>query len=181
MLNYLKNQQAKRIDFYLSLDIFLGLLSNMYGLKKIDWAVTYEKYHVFFVMSCSFLFISFLIVILMMNLRKKNTIHTIYNISMKYIIYFLVILNTIGMILVLITFINISIDLSSPVEKIVNRNRYRKFLRNQWNIIFYSMSFVLIFDCLQFPLWYNAFKRVEMKTDGNMDLGGFIIIDNYDK
>ena len=37
MLNYLKNQQAKRIDFFLSLDIFLGLLSNIYGLKKIQY------------------------------------------------------------------------------------------------------------------------------------------------
>ena len=176
MLDYLKNQQAKRIDFFLSLDIFLGLFANMYGLKTIDWAVTYEKYHVFFVLSCIFLIISLLVVILIMNLRKKSTIHTIYNISIKYIIYFLVVLNVIGMVLVLITFINISIDLSSPVEKIGNRKKYQLFLRSQWNRIFYSMSLVLIFNGLQFPLWYNAVKRVEMKTDGNIERDGVVDI-----
>ena len=84
------------------------------------------------------------------------------------------------MILVLITFINISIDLSSPVEKIVNKRRYRRFLRRQWNRIFYSMSMVLIFGGLQFPLWYNSVKRVEMKTDGNIEDGGFVVIDNFE-
>ena len=180
MLNHLKNQQAKRIDFYLSLDILLGLLANMYGLKKIDWAVTYEVYHIFFALSCMFLIIDFCIIILIINFRKQNTIHTVYNLAIKYIIYFILLLNVIGMVLVIVTFINISIDLSSPVEKIENKRRYRRFLRRQWNRIFYSMSMVLVFGGLQFPLWFNSVKRVEMKTDGNIEDGGFVVIDNFE-
>ena len=118
------------------------------------------------------------VVILIINIRKKNKIHTVYNLPIKYIIYYMLVLNAIAMILVVVTFINLSIDLSSPDERIENKQRYRKFLRKQWNKIFYSMSMVLIFGGLQFPLWYNSLKRVEMKTDGSLEVNDFIMVNN---
>ena len=91
----------------------------------------------------------------------------------------MLVLNGIAMILVVVTFINLSIDLSSPDERIENKQRYRRFLRKQWNKIFYSMSMILIFGGLQFPLWYSSLKRVEMKTDGILEANDFIIV-NHD-
>ena len=169
MLNHLKNQKARRIDCYLALDILLGLFFNIYGLRNIDWAVTYEIYHVFCGVSCAFLVVNLAVVILITVFRKNDTIHTVYNISVRLIIYFIFLLNAIGMILIFFTLIHLLSDLSSPVEKIVNKRRFQAFLRRQWNVIFYSMSLILILDGLLFPLWYNAVKRVEMKTDGSIE------------
>ena len=176
MLNHLKNQRAGRIDCYLALDILLGLFFNIYGLRNIDWAITYEKYHVFCAESCSFLFVNLAVVILITVFRKNDTIHTVYNISVKLIIYFIFLLNAIGMILIFFTLIHLLSDLSSPVGNVVNKRRFQTFVRRQWNVIFYSMSLVLIFNGLQFPLWYNAVKRVEMKTDGNIERDGVVDI-----
>ena len=71
MMNFLKKQQAKQIDFYLSVDILLALLANIYGLQKINWRITYEIYHIFFAMSCMLLIVDSCVVILIINIRKK--------------------------------------------------------------------------------------------------------------
>ena len=95
-----KKKQAKQIDLYLSLDILLGLLANIYGLGKINWRTTYEIYHVFFAISCMLLIADSCIVILIINIRKNNSIHTVYNRAIKYIIRYMLVLNAIGMVLV---------------------------------------------------------------------------------
>ena len=51
MFDFLKAQQAKIIDSFLTIDVLLSLLCNIYGLRKIDWTITYEIYHVFFILS----------------------------------------------------------------------------------------------------------------------------------
>ena len=178
MFNFLKAQQAKVIDSFLTIDVLLSLFCNVYGLRKIDWAITYEIYHVFFILSCFFLVITFMSVIIIIYFRKENTIHTIWNISIKYVIYFIASLNMVGIILVFSTYIHISIHLASPSEPIENNRKFVKFVSRQWSRIFYSMSLTIIFDTIQFPLWYNILKRLKLKTDGNLEGGGFVMVEN---
>ena len=40
------------------------------------------------------------------------------------------------------------------------------------------MSLTIIFDTIQFPLWYNILKRLKLKTDGNLEGGGFVMVEN---
>ena len=147
----------------------------MYGLAKIDWSITYEIFHVFVIVSCAFLFINLVIVILIMNFRKNHKIHTIYNTSIKYIIYLIFLVNAISMLLVFISFINLFTGFSSLAHNEEYETReYKLFLRAQWKIVFFSMSLILFFDGFQFPLWYNVVKRVELKTNENIDGSGFV-------
>ena len=179
MFDFLKAQQAKIIDSFLTIDVLLSLLCNIYGLRKIDWTITYEIYHVFFILSCFFLVITFINVIIIIYFRKEKTIHTIWNVSIRYIVYFISSLNMVGIILIFLTYIHLSIHLASPSEPIENSKKFKQFVSRQWSRIFYSMSLTIIFDTIQFPLWYNILKRLKLKTDGNLEGGGFVIVENH--
>ena len=181
MFKYLQVQPAKIIDIMLSGVIFLAFLTNLWGLLRINWVVTFQIYHSLFAFSSVLLFITFVFSIIIMYLRKMNTIHTVWNLSMKYLIYFFGALNCFGLILVVICFINISIDLSSPDNPIEDAIRFENFVKTQWNYIYYSMSFTIILYSLQFPLWYSTFKRNELRTNGSLGEGEFVMLKGTDK
>ena len=178
MFNILSNQSAKTIDALLSASTFLGLLFNLWGVIKIDWGITSEKFHVLFILSSIALSTTFLASLVIMHVRQKNTIFTSYNLSIKYLIYFFGFLNFIGLLLALICFFNVSNDLVEPIS---NQAKYDSelvfFIKQQWNIIFYSFSFTIIFYDLQFPLWYSSFKRLK-SSNGSLRKGEFVIINN---
>ena len=175
MCKALSNLSARTVDILLLSVVLLGFISNTYGLNKIDWRITYEKYHVFFCLSCAFLAVTFMYCGLMLYFRINNTINTTYNRSVNYIIYFLSFINAVGLILTLVTFVNTTTGLSSPDGPIQNY-KTKLFVKEQWSYIFVSMSFVSIFYVLQFPLWYSALKRIELKTNGSLKTGDFVIV-----
>ena len=178
MFAFLNAQQAKIIDLLLIADVSLSITCNIYGLIKIDWTITNEIYHIFFILSLIFLIVTLICVIIIIYVRKKNTIHTIWNIGIKFCIYFLALLNILDIILIFITYIRISLHLASPSEPIENNKTFEKFVIKQWKRIFFSMSLTIIFDTIQFPLWYNILDRLKLKTDGSLEGGGFVIIEN---
>ena len=175
MCKALSSLSARTVESLLLSIVFLGLISNIYGLRKINWRITYERYHVFFCISCSFLTITFFCCILMLYFRIKNTINTIWNKTFKLQVYFLSFINGIGLIMTLISFINTTTGLSSPDEPI-QTYRAKLFVKQQWGYIFLSMSLVSIFYVLQFPLWYSSLRRIQLKTNGNLDSNNFVIV-----
>ena len=181
MFKYLQIQKAKVIDIMLSSVAFLGFLTNYWGLINIDWAVTFQIYHNLFAFSCILLFITFAFTLVIMYFRYQNTIHTIWNLSVRFLIILFGAVNIIGLILVVICFINVSIDLSSPTEPIEDAVKFEDFVKTQWNYIYYSMSFTVILYALQFPLWYSTFKRNELRTNGSLAEGDFVMIGSSDK
>ena len=120
MCKALSNLSARTVDILLLSVVLLGFISNTYGLNKIDWRITYEKYHVFFCLSCAFLAVTFMYCGLMLYFRINNTINTTYNRAASYVVYFLSFINAIGLLLTLITFINTTTGLSSPDAPIQN-------------------------------------------------------------
>ena len=173
----LTNLSGITIDILLSCTVLVGLLSNVYGLIKIRWEITYEIYHLLFVLSSIFLIITFIFCIVILFFRIENTINTIWNRSMKYIVYFLSVINVIGLVITLISFINTSKLLSSPDDSDKNL-KTKLFFKEQKNYIFLSMSLVSIFYVLQFPLWYSSLRRIQLKTIGSLRTGDFVIISN---
>ena len=74
-----------------------------------------------------------------------------------------------------------NIDLSSPDNPIEDAIRFENFVKTQWNYIYYSMSFTIILYSLQFPLWYSTFKRNELRTNGSLGEGEFVMLKGTDK
>ena len=180
MFKYLEVQKAKVIDIMLAVVLFTGFLTNFWGLMKIRWSVTIQMYHNLYAFSALLLFITFAFSLIIMYFRQMNTIHTIWNLSIRYLIYFFGAVNIIGLVLVVLCFINISIDLSTPSEPIQDAIQFEEFVKTQWNYIYYSMSFTIILYALQFPLWYSTFKRNELKTNGSLADGDFVIVQSFD-
>ena len=174
MCNLLVNLSAATIEVLLLCVVLLGLLSNLYGLREIDWTMTYEKYHVFFSISLTFLTITLFFCLLALYCRFKNTINTIWNASARYLIYFFSFINASGLLMTLISFTNTLKELFSPDELIRTPNA-KLFFKQQQYYIFISMGLVLIFYVLQFPLWYAALKRIKLKTKGTTKRGDFVI------
>ena len=179
MCNILNNQSARTIDVLLSISILLGLISNLWGVLKIDWSITTEIYHVLFVFSSVTLSITLCFSLIIMCLRRSNTIFTVWDLSIKVIIYFFAIVNFIGLVLVLVCYFYVSNDLAQPI---LNQTEYdfklEFFIKKQWNIIFYSFSLTVIFYDLQFPLWYSSLKRLQLKTNGSLREGEFVMVNN---
>ena len=179
MCNILSSRSAKTIDILLSLSIFAGLVSNIWGIIKIDWSITSEIFHLLFIYSGVTLLISLLFSFLIMYARRKNTIFTIWNASATYIIYFFELVNFIGLVIVLVCYFYVSNDLAQPILTQTDYDfKLEFFIRKQWNIIFYSFSLTVLFYDLQFPLWYSSLKRIQMKTNGSLREGEFVIINN---
>ena len=176
MFKFLQLQTAKAIDLMLSSVVFFGFLTNLFGLIKIDWKVTYQKFHNLYAYSCLSLLITFFFTLIIMFLRKMNTINTVWNLSVKYLIYFFGILNWVTMIIDIVCFVNISIDLATPNEPIDDSLKFEKFVNIQWNYIYYSMCFTIAAYSLQFPLWYSTFRRNSLKTNGILEEEDFELI-----
>ena len=175
MCKALANLSAGTVDVLLLTVVLLGLLSNIYGLNKIHWQITYELYHALFYLSCIFLAITFLYCIIMIYFRISNTINTIWNTSAKCLVYFLSFINTVGLLFTLITFYQTITGLSSPDEPIKN-DKTKLLVKKQWHYIFLSMGLVTVFYVLQFPLWYSSYKRIKIKTNGSLKKGDFVIV-----
>ena len=176
MFKYLQIQPARVIDVMLSCVVLLAFITNLWGLAKIDWSVTFQIYHNLFAFSCVLLLITFGFTVIIMYLRHLNTIHTVWNFSVKYLIYFFGAVNCIGLLLVVVCFINISMDLSTPDEPIEDAIRFESFVKTQWNYIYYSMSFTIILYSLQFPLWYSTYQRNNLRTNGSLAEGDFVMV-----
>ena len=174
MCKALSSLSARTVESLLLSIVFLGLISNIYGLRKINWRITYERYHVFFCISCSFLTITFFCCILMLYFRIKNTINTIWNTAVRYLNYFFSFINASGLLITLISFINTLKGLFPPDELIRTPND-KLFLKQQQYYIYISMGLVSVFYVLQFPLWYAALKRIKLKTNGTTKRGDFVI------
>ena len=179
MCNILSNRSAKTIDVLLSTSIFLGFLANFWGVIKIDWIITSELMHILFIFSSVTLALTFFASLLIMHIRRNNTIFTVWNTSAKFIMYFFGLVNFIGLILVLVCFFYISNDLVAPIS---NQTKYDAqlvdYIKHQWKIIFYSFTFTVVFYDLQFPLWYSSLERVKAKSNGSLRKGDFVIIEN---
>ena len=174
MCKLLGNLSATTIDFLLLLIVLFGLLSNSYGLRKIYWGVTYERYHIFYCLSFVFLLVTFFYCIFMLYFRFKNTINTIWNTSMKCLVYFISSINVAGLILTLFSFTQTISGLNSP-DVPIRSKKAKLFVRNQLGYIFTSMGFSMIFYALQFPFWYSTLKRIQLRTNGSLKTGSFII------
>ena len=178
MFKFLSLQTARVIDIMLSSVVFLGFLTNLLGLIKIDWTITYQVFHNLFAFTCVSLLITFGFTLIIMYLRKMNTIHTVWNLSIKYLIYFFGVINWVCLIIVIVCFVNITIDLATPTEPIDDGSRFDKFVNTQWNYIYYFMCINILLYSLQFPLWYSTFRRNSLKTDGILEDEDFELITN---
>ena len=174
MCSLLGNLSATTIEVLLLCVVLLGLISNLYGLREIDWGITYEKYHVFFSISLSFLTITFFYCLLLLYVRFKNTINTIWNTAVRYLNYFFSFINASGLLITLISFIN-TLKVIFPPDELIRTPNDKLFLKQQQYYIYISMGLVSVFYVLQFPLWYAALKRIKLKTNGTTKRGDFVI------
>ena len=174
MHNLLTNRAAHTIDNLLAFAVLFGFLFNLYGLIKINWRLTNSIFQVLFTLSCCILGVTFFYVVLIIYLRFKNTINTIYNRPVKNSIQFLVVINIIGLILTLISFANVSISLASFHVGEFNYEM-KRIIKTQWKNVILSMGFVSLFYSLQIPLWCSSFRRVKLRTNGTV-LGDFVIV-----
>ena len=177
MSGFLKTQSARTIDILLSIVVLFGFIANVWGAIKIDWSVTTELYHCLFLTSSVFLGLTFIYCLTIMYARFLNTIHTVWNKSAKGVIFFFMFVNAIGLIMTLVCFIHVSIDLASTETK-TNNFLFEQFMNKQWNYIYYSMCVTILLYLLQFPLWYSNYKRIELRTNGSLEEGEFVIVNN---
>ena len=175
MCNLLTYRTAHTVDNLLAFAVLTGFLFNLYGLFTIYWRLSNPIFQALFIASCCFLGATLFYIVVIIYLRFKNTINTIYNRSVINTIFFLVVLNLIGFIFTLISFANVSRALAS-LHVVETNNEMKRFVKTQWKDILLSMSFVSLFYSLQIPLWYSMFRRVKLRTNGNLSLGEFIIV-----
>ena len=93
---------------------------------------------------------------------------------MKCLVYFISSINVAGLILTLFSFTQTISGLNSP-DVPIRSKKAKLFVRNQLGYIFTSMGFSMIFYALQFPFWYSTLKRIQLKTNGSLKTGSFII------
>lgn len=157
------NYSFMTVDFLLLFFLFLTVTANFIGELKINWRLTYETYHVLYIIDFIIALVSLFVIASFICLRDKSRINSTSNRFCIYATYYLFIINTIKFFGLLLTIYKVYLDFVEFGEKYAGKIGKKSdylFTVGQWGFFLGSMIPNLIFNISIFPMLHSLICRL---------------------